>query len=102
MFQGYSQADWVHVQRYQQADWNSLRQLWRTLNQHLIEVAAAIPTEILDRPRHVHNLDQIAWKTVSRAESTTLGYFIGDYLGHLEHHLGRIRERLVALKAGEV
>jgi hypothetical protein len=41
-----------------------------------------------------HNLDEIAWKPVSRSESTTLGYFIADYVGHLEHHLAQIRERL--------
>lgn len=94
VFPGYAQDDWVRLQRYQLADWDRLRQLWRALNEHLIDVVAAIPSEILVRPRAVHNLDEIAWKLVSRSESTTLGYFIADYVGHLEHHLAQIRERL--------
>jgi hypothetical protein len=94
VFPGYPQDEWVRLQQYQQADWHSLRQLWRALNQRLIEVVAAIPKEILELPRAVHNLDEIAWKTVSRSDSTTLGYLIGDYVGHLEHHLRQIRDRL--------
>jgi hypothetical protein len=94
VFPGYVQDDWVRLQRYQLADWDSLRRLWRALNEHLIDVVAAIPAEILALPRAVHNLDEIAWKPVSRSESTTLGYFIADYVGHLEHHLAQIRERL--------
>jgi hypothetical protein len=94
VFPGYNQDDWVRVQRYQEADWAGLRQLWLALNQHLIELVAAMPREIVEQPRTVHNLDEIAWKRVSRSESTTLAWFIADYVGHMEHHLGQIRERL--------
>jgi len=28
-----------------------------------------------------------AWRSVSAMQSTTLGYFMSDYVDHLKHHL---------------
>ena len=41
------------------------------------------------RPRARHNLDQLAWRSVSPMQSTTLEYFMRDYVEHLQHHLGQ-------------
>jgi hypothetical protein len=38
----------------------------------------------------VHNLDEIAWKTVPAQEPATLDYFMRDYVGHLKHHVRQI------------
>lgn len=39
-FVGYVQDAWVAVQRYQEADWQHLVELWRGLNEHLAHVIA--------------------------------------------------------------
>lgn len=90
LFAGYDQEVWVRVQRYQDAEWTPLVQLWEAYNLHLIHVVAAMPDEVLQRPRHPHSLDQIAWQTVPASEPVTLAYFIRDYVGHLKHHLSQI------------
>lgn len=90
VFPGYAQDDWVRVQRYQEADWGELVGLWRAYNLHLSRIVSAIPDEVLRRQRKRHNLHQLAWRTVPESEPVTLAYFIGDYVGHLEHHLGQI------------
>lgn len=90
VFPGYDQDEWVTVQHYQQEHWPSLIQLWFSYNQHLLYFIAHIPEAKLKQPRREHNLDRIAWQTVSRSEPTTLEYFIRDYIAHLKHHLQQI------------
>ena len=87
VFPGYDQDRWVESQRYQEAPWSSLVTLWREFNLHLARVMEAVPEEQRRRPRPVHNLDEIAWQPVARDREATLEYFMGDYVGHLEHHL---------------
>jgi hypothetical protein len=41
----------------------------------------------LARPRALHNLHELAWHPVPRAEPVTLEYFMRDYVAHLKHHL---------------
>lgn len=93
---GYNQEEWIKLQRYEDEPWSRLVELWRSYNQHLAHVIANIPEAALTRPRYPHNLDQIAWQTVSKEEPTTLEYLIRDYIGHLQDHL---KQLLAAAKA---
>jgi hypothetical protein len=90
VFTGYDQDVWVGAQQYHEAPWAELVTLWRTYNLHLARVMAATPLSARTRPRARHNLDEIAWRPVAREESTTLDYFMGDYVDHLNHHLRQI------------
>lgn len=101
VFPGYQQDVWVERQRYQEADWPGLVRLWSAFNHHLIRVVAGIPAEVLSALRPVHNLDELAWQPVSRTEPVTLGWFVADYVGHMEHHLAQVRQRLDSRPAEE-
>ena len=90
VFEGYSQDDWVAAQRYQDARWSELLLLWSSFNLHLARVMAAIPENVRTRERRHHNLDQIAFRQVSRGQAVTLDYFMADYVEHLKHHLRQI------------
>ncbi len=92
VFEGYDGDAWVRVQKYEQADWVSLVDLWANYNLHLLHVIENIPDEVLSKPRTKHSLDKIAWRTVPVTESVTLDYFIRDYFGHLQSHLAQIFE----------
>lgn len=90
VFAGYDQDAWVAAQQYRSAPWTELVTLWRSLNLHLARVMAAVPESVRRHVHHRHNLDELAWRPVPRSEPTTLDYLMGDYLGHLEHHLRQI------------
>ena len=92
IFPGYAQNEWVAVQHYREASWPALVQLWLSYNQHLLHLISRIPEAKLTETRREHNLDQIAWQTIARNETTTLEYFIRDYINHLKHHLRQIFE----------
>jgi hypothetical protein len=87
VFDGYEQAEWVDVQRYQAREWAELVLLWQSLNHHIAHVMETAETDALTKPRTRHNLDRLAWQPVSTAEPATLGYFMRDYVDHLKHHL---------------
>jgi len=87
IFEGYEQAEWVDVQRYQAREWAELVLLWQSLNHHLAQVMETTETNALTKPRARHNLDRLAWQPVRATEPTTLEYFMRDYVGHLKHHL---------------
>jgi hypothetical protein len=90
VFSGYQQEDWVEAQKYNDEPWPQLVDLWALYNLHLLHLITVIPTEKLSQTRSSHNLDQIAWQTVSRSQPTTLDYFVRDYVGHMRHHLQQI------------
>lgn len=89
-FPGYDGDQWVDAQKYNDAFWPDLIDLWRGYNLHLVRVFSTIPEDVLTQQRAKHTLDQIAFKTVSLTEPTTLEYLIRDYLDHLKHHLDQI------------
>ena len=89
-FPGYEQEQWVKVQRYASAPWPQLVLLWKSFNLHLAHLMEAVPGDELKKQRRHHNLDQIAWKTVSKDQPVTLEYFMRDYIGHLKNHLGQV------------
>jgi hypothetical protein len=91
IFPRYAQDAWVTGQRYQEAAWLSLVELWAGYNDHLIHVVRGIPSAVLHQPRPAHNLDELGWRPVPRTEPATLGYLIKDYVAHLEHHVAQAR-----------
>lgn len=90
VFPGYAQDEWVRRQDYQSCDWAELVGLWAAYNRHIARVIALVPAEVADRPRRKHNLNELAWQQVAATEPATLGYFMADYVAHLEHHLRQI------------
>ena len=87
---GYDHNAWVEAGNYSEAPWEELVELWRLFNLQIARVVATTPRDALERERHDHSLDRIAWKTVPADEPVTLAYFVRDYIGHLRHHLGQI------------
>jgi uncharacterized damage-inducible protein DinB len=94
VFPGYAQAEWVDVQRYQDAPWPALLMLWREYNLHLARVIDAMPVDVRLRERRRHNLHELAWQPVPADRPATLDYFMRDYVGHLHHHLAQIHTLL--------
>src|SRR5712671_405250 len=90
VFSGYEQDAWVSAQRYRDAPWDELIALWRNFNLHIARIMEAVPKDERIRPRARHNLDVLAWRTISREEPATLDYFMSDYVAHLKHHLAQI------------
>lgn len=90
VFPGYEQENWVNAQKYNDEPWEVLLQLWHFYNLHLAHVIAAIPEEKLMQARIHHNLDEIALNPVDKNDTTTLDYFVRDYLVHMKHHLDQI------------
>jgi len=88
--EGYEQDAWVAAQRYQDAPWAELVLLWMTYNRHLARLMAATPAADRDRVRHTHNLHLRAYRPVAVDRPVTLGYFMNDYVDHLEHHLAQV------------
>jgi hypothetical protein len=93
IFAGYEQDRWITAQRYQDAQWRSLLELWRAYNHHIAWVIETCPDHERTRLRGRHNLHQIAWSTVAESQPTTLGYFMRDYVAHLNHHVAQALER---------
>ncbi|HJX89310.1 MAG TPA: hypothetical protein VJ372_02380, partial [Pyrinomonadaceae bacterium] len=80
----------VDAQRYDQESWTNLVQLWSAYNRHLLHFMSAMSEDALKRDRQEHNLDLVAFKSVPKNTSTTLEYFVRDYVDHLVHHLNQI------------
>jgi len=90
IFPGYDQEKWVTLGGYADAPWTSLLSLWRELNVQIARVMDSTPSSLRDVPRSRHNLHQVAWSAVPEDKPATLGYFMNDYVDHLEHHLRQI------------
>ena len=90
VFSGYDQDAWVEAQRYADADWDELIELWLRYNRHLARVFAATPDSERCRARQRHNFDVIAFRAVSPDVPSTLDYLMKDYVVHLEHHVTQI------------
>ncbi|MBO3699014.1 DinB family protein [Roseivirga sp. E12] len=91
---GYKQDEWVTSQNYQAVNWHDLLILWRQFNLHIAHVMNQTPDSVRNKERTAHNLHQIAFYTIQENEATTLDYFMQDYVVHLKHHLGQVREVL--------
>jgi len=90
VFPGYAQDAWVSAQKYREAPWGQLLELWRSFNLHIARVMEAAPETQRLRATVHHNLDELAWKPIPRDAPATLDYFMADYVAHLKHHLNQI------------
>jgi DinB family protein len=90
VFDGYDQDAWVRVQRYGEQPWPDLVRAWRRANQRIAAIMATASREELSRRRARHNLQTIAFVAPPSPADATLGYFMRDYVAHLEHHLRQI------------
>lgn len=90
IFDGYDQESWVKLQNYNEREWLELVDIWYHANLQLSRLIQQIGIHELKRPREIHNLDRIAFKTVDPQKSVSLEYFINDYIAHLEHHIIQI------------
>ena len=84
-FPQYDQNAWVIAGDYNQSDWPSLVGLWYSYNQHIAQIIRRIPTSQFNTPC-----------TITPYETCTLAFLIDDYLIHLQHHMGKIKERIDA------
>jgi hypothetical protein len=87
---GYEQEAWVGVQRYREASWPAVIELWAQFNMHLAHVMASIPADVRLRKRAHHSLHEIAWSPVPADVPATLAYFMADYVAHLRHHVAQV------------
>jgi hypothetical protein len=90
VFAGYDQDGWVRTNHYQERAWSDLVQLWRSYNLHLHHLMMHADQAKLSTPCTLHTLQEIAFKTVPKAEPVTLEYLMKDYVDHLKHHLAQI------------
>ncbi len=81
VFPEYEQNHWVRSQRYDERLWSDLVTLWESYNRHLAHVIAAIPE---DR--------RSTRCVIGDSEPVTLGFLVHDYIVHLQHHLGQMRD----------
>lgn len=89
----YDQDSWVELQGYRDSRWTDLVSLWQLFNLHLAHVMRSCSADARTRPRMRHNLYQVAFRAVPADQSTTLEYFMNDYVQHLGHHLEQILGR---------
>ncbi len=81
-FPPYDQNEWVRIQRYHEADWQSLVELWTAYNRHLCNILERLPAGVLSEPCDI-----------GKEEPAPLEFVINDYLRHLKHHLNQILEK---------
>jgi DinB superfamily len=79
---GYEQMEWVSFQHYAERDWAQVLALWFALNEHVAWTVG-----------HVEKR-RLANRGVVEGEPLTLGFFIEDYIAHMEHHLRAMRSWL--------
>ena len=77
----YRQNELVIVNNYQNLQLQHLLDLWQSLNRQIIIVVRAIPADKLNYPVDPQ---------YENKEMKTLGWIIGDYVAHLEHHFMQI------------
>lgn len=90
VFPGYDQEGWVRTNHYQERSWSDLIQLWRSYNLHLHHLMKHADQAKLNTPCTLHSLQEIAFKTVPKAEPVALEYLMKDYVDHMKHHLAQI------------
>ena len=72
---------WIVLQDYQNADWNTIIQLWKYYNLHMIQVIKSVDQSKLNN----------SWLSFENI-TVTLQQMIEGYLGHIDLHLGEIQE----------
>ncbi|MEO7963888.1 MAG: DinB family protein [Gemmatimonadaceae bacterium] len=90
VFHSYDQDLWVASQKYHDAEWVELVQLWALHNRQIARVMSSIPERVRLREHRRHNFDRIAFHIVPAEDPSSLGYLMDDYVLHLKHHLAAI------------
>ena len=75
----YDQDQWNLLNHHQDADRKNLVDFWIMYNKHLVQLASRIPEERLQRKGRGKD-----------GEAKTLGWYIQDYVVHMEHHLKQL------------
>lgn len=75
----YEQEGWVRTQSYQTESWETLVQLWKSFNLHLLHLGAEIPGD---------RLGSVCF--IGTNEPVTLQFLFVDYVRHVKHHLQQI------------
>jgi len=70
---------WVATQAYAAEPWPDLVNLWLLLNRHLLHVVKAMPAAVLKNEL-----------VIGGRPAVTLEALVGDYLRHVDHHLGQL------------
>jgi hypothetical protein len=76
---GYDQEAWVVVHRYRERPWVELVDLWVALNRQVAAVIAALPPGKRQTPC-----------LIGDRESTSLEWWMQDYLRHVKHHVEQL------------
>ena len=79
--EGYAQNEWVDVQKYNDKETNSLVELWKVYNEHILYIMENTPDEQL-------KIKCIAEDAFENAD--TLFLLMKDYVDHMDHHLNQI------------
>jgi len=79
--EGYSQNEWVDVQKYNDKETRSLVELWKVYNEHILFIMENTPEINLE-------IKCVAEDAFENAE--TLFLLMKDYVDHMDHHLNQI------------
>ena len=75
----YDQNEWNRVQQYNKTNSEELKLLWKSYNLHLLHIIKNIPSDKSERKG-----------VLNSGSEYSLGWYINDYVEHLEHHLQQI------------
>lgn len=75
-FPPYAQDEWVAVQRYNDASWQNILNLWEDYNIHLSHIIQHLPEDALQNTIFIGGKGPF-----------TLEFIAQDYVEHLKHHL---------------
>jgi len=79
--EGYAQNDWVRIQNYNEKDTQSLVNLWKTYNEHILFIIQNTPEENLKIKINAEDPFENA---------DTLFLLMKDYVDHMDHHFKQI------------
>lgn len=82
-FPDYQQENdlWIALQDYQNEEWNTIIQLWKYYNLHMIQVIKSVDQSKLDN----------SWQSFEDI-TVSLREMIEEYLGHIDLHFNEIQE----------
>jgi hypothetical protein len=86
LFPMYDRDSWIRIQKYNDYDWNSLVEFWRSLNAHLMHVIKNIDPNMLSNSWRVDGSD------------VSLDWLVNDYFRHLTWHIDHFKQRHIKVK----